>query len=250
MPRYVYFVRAVGTGRYKIGLSDHPAKRIVEMQVGSPIELELVHKVECRDAAKSERRVHNVAKPFRSHGEWFDLSRADYERIVAELEKFERGEPSALDSVESLPLERIKTDGPRRKGTLWVEYTCLDCGRTKCAGDESQSAANHVCYACWTKRRRASWRLINEFIRRNDAKADIVDEIVKHIKESPSGRLVLSRAGFWTTPETPSHDMVGIGKVPDWYCSHAMLRKMERQGKLRRCNRTDNPKRDDRELNE
>lgn len=152
MPQYVYFIHAVGTNIYKVGISVHPAKRTRDMQVGSPLHLELTAKVACQNAREAEGRVHRAINLSRVQGEWFDLSLDEYTGIIDELRKYAAGKSSLLDTLEmDYGIRNIVLREHRRKGTRWVEYTCSVCGITKVAGDESQSAKSRVCYDCWRK---------------------------------------------------------------------------------------------------
>jgi len=71
---YVYLFRSEGSNRYKIGVSKDPAKRLRQLQTGSPDALELV---EMRDVfgnpMKAERALHEHFATYRVNGEWFDF---------------------------------------------------------------------------------------------------------------------------------------------------------------------------------
>jgi hypothetical protein len=72
LPLKLYAIRAVGTGRFKIGYSEQPGSRLQDLQIGSPLRLELVSLTEIA-SADAERQAHRVLEPYRSHGEWFDF---------------------------------------------------------------------------------------------------------------------------------------------------------------------------------
>lgn len=95
---YVYFLTAAapldgpkGKDRWaqliKIGSSADPAKRMAKLQTGSPVRLQMLGSVKCRDAqhARSvERLAHNIFADQRRRGEWFRLSEK-HERQVRSL---------------------------------------------------------------------------------------------------------------------------------------------------------------------
>ena len=68
---YIYLIRC---GRYvKIGVSDDPAKRVMEMQVGSPHKLRLVVSWPSLAPHKEEKRIHRLLDQYHHRGEWFRL---------------------------------------------------------------------------------------------------------------------------------------------------------------------------------
>lgn len=67
---WVYFIRAVQTGRIKIGFSSSPERRLKELEYGCPEDLELVTKI-----PGSFFREHDLHRQFAAHrarGEWFE----------------------------------------------------------------------------------------------------------------------------------------------------------------------------------
>lgn len=71
-PRYVYFVRAGETGPVKIGCSNKPANRLLQIGEWVPFKLELIAVMPGSYAL--ETAVHNMFAPEWSHGEWFHQS--------------------------------------------------------------------------------------------------------------------------------------------------------------------------------
>ena len=68
----VYFILA--GDRIKIGYSQDPRKRLLDMQVGSPVELTLLHVISCPTRSHQrlvERQLHEKFAALRVHGEWF-----------------------------------------------------------------------------------------------------------------------------------------------------------------------------------
>lgn len=64
----VYFIS--GGGKTKVGFSTNPSGRFHALQASSPVSLRLVLTVSGGHAL--ERRVHELLKERRSHGEWFE----------------------------------------------------------------------------------------------------------------------------------------------------------------------------------
>lgn len=62
-----YVIRAVDSGRLKIGYSTRVYKRLQALRTGSPERLELVCVLDT-----SEKHAHKVAMDYRLHGEWFE----------------------------------------------------------------------------------------------------------------------------------------------------------------------------------
>ncbi len=78
---FVYFISAFGEHelkRIKIGYSRDPADRLQKLQTGSPVKLEMLGVIKCRDdshAKSIEKLAHNIFHKQRKRGEWFNLSR-------------------------------------------------------------------------------------------------------------------------------------------------------------------------------
>lgn len=85
---YVYFIGGE-TGAIKIGLSIAPVERLASMQMGSPIKLSILAKVE-GDAAL-EKAYHKRFSDHRSHGEWFERC----PEILDEIERLNQQEMCA-----------------------------------------------------------------------------------------------------------------------------------------------------------
>lgn len=89
---HIYLIRAVGTNRYKIGLtqSGRMAKRFDELNSSqSAYPLEIVRVIDVQDRYEVEAELHQKFKAHRVHGEWFTLSReklAEVERAMVRYE--------------------------------------------------------------------------------------------------------------------------------------------------------------------
>jgi len=69
----VYLIRG-NDGKYKIGTSKNPEKRIKPVQTGNPDQLKIIETYTSINATKIEVALHNKYSYARNVGEWFDLS--------------------------------------------------------------------------------------------------------------------------------------------------------------------------------
>lgn len=88
---HVYLLRAVGTNRYKIGMTQQGRmkKRLDELsgsQAAFPVEL--ITFIDVKDRHQVEAELHQRFKAFRVHGEWFNLPRGskEVERVMSQYE--------------------------------------------------------------------------------------------------------------------------------------------------------------------
>lgn len=68
----VYFIMAIGSGCVKIGFSENPEKRLLQMQIGTPAKLILAGSVPIHQ--RYERVIHDYLRKHNVQGEWFGLS--------------------------------------------------------------------------------------------------------------------------------------------------------------------------------
>lgn len=66
---------------YKIGLSQNIDKRIEQLSVTPPFDVELIHTIETDDMYNLESFLHDRFSEKRKNGEWFELDKADIEYI-------------------------------------------------------------------------------------------------------------------------------------------------------------------------
>lgn len=70
--RYVYVAQEKESGRYKIGISKDPERRVKELNIGNPEELKLVHAyLATEDGYQSEIIAHKIFEDSRLRSEWF-----------------------------------------------------------------------------------------------------------------------------------------------------------------------------------
>lgn len=65
----IYFMQGVDGGPIKIGQSTDPEKRLISVQNGNPVKLQLTRVVPGIEA--DERWLHDLFQDFRLNGEWF-----------------------------------------------------------------------------------------------------------------------------------------------------------------------------------
>lgn len=79
--RFVYVVKESVSGRYKIGISKDPERRMKELNTGNPEELVMVACYRAtHDGYKSENLAHREFEQARLRSEWFD-SNTDVARL-------------------------------------------------------------------------------------------------------------------------------------------------------------------------
>lgn len=103
---YVYFISANTQNwqRVKIGYAKDVEARLAEMQIGSPLKLNLMHKLKCvslENAKALETSLHKRFDEYAVAGEWFSLSQPLREFIEAIREGDESGARTALDWAET-----------------------------------------------------------------------------------------------------------------------------------------------------
>jgi len=69
-----------GIIRVKIGSSKNPIRRLVSLQIGSPVPLEILRSIDLENYV--EIALHQYFKSFRVRGEWFDLPKQDLETFL------------------------------------------------------------------------------------------------------------------------------------------------------------------------
>jgi hypothetical protein len=79
-PGYVYLVGA-DNGLYKIGRAKNVDDRVNFFGVKLPMKTWLVHSFYSDNYDKAEKQLHEHFAEQRNHGEWFNLSDADVEKI-------------------------------------------------------------------------------------------------------------------------------------------------------------------------
>ncbi len=84
--KYVYVI-IDGSGATKIGISDDPKKRLMELQVGSSIKLVLAYSIAVPYALASriESQIHRSMKHLHLSGEWFFIDPTIAFKAISDL---------------------------------------------------------------------------------------------------------------------------------------------------------------------
>jgi hypothetical protein len=83
---FVYLVAARGSALVRIGVAHDPGQRLRELQVGSPLQLELAHTHPCADRLAAEAIVAELERRFagrRERGHWYRLGVVDLRSALA-----------------------------------------------------------------------------------------------------------------------------------------------------------------------
>jgi len=87
--KYVYIARLSGTSFFKIGYSIHPEKRVSDLQISSPVPLELFA-AWIVPGQQIETQLHRKFSTRRKSGEWFELTSEDLETLVTHMKEYKR----------------------------------------------------------------------------------------------------------------------------------------------------------------
>ena len=68
---FIYVARESVSKRYKIGISKNPEKRITQLNIGNPEELDLVYKYKAKNGFKDEALLHKMLEKKSIRSEWF-----------------------------------------------------------------------------------------------------------------------------------------------------------------------------------
>lgn len=94
----VYFIRAGGL--VKIGYSENPTKRLLQLQTGNPKTLSIVATVANVDPA-IERMYHHFFRRHHIRGEWFDINAIPVRNFIAAIQNGARPETAAAAAFYS-----------------------------------------------------------------------------------------------------------------------------------------------------
>jgi Meiotically up-regulated gene 113 len=116
-PLRLYAIRSTGSGQFKIGIPKHPESRLQELQVGSPIRLEIVSLTDI-ESPGAEREAHRALASYHLRGEWFDFGPLG-EYVAGRL----RPEASNLDALVAALREVRGVVIPARTAAVSQETT-------------------------------------------------------------------------------------------------------------------------------
>ena len=73
----VYLFKIKSKNHYKIGVTTNLSKRINQISLKMPFELEVIHTIKCKNIYELEKEFHEKFKKKNINGEWFELSKDD-----------------------------------------------------------------------------------------------------------------------------------------------------------------------------
>ncbi|MEM9926692.1 MAG: GIY-YIG nuclease family protein [Cyanobacteria bacterium P01_D01_bin.50] len=93
---HIYIVHAIGTNRYKIGLTRRDVEtRFRELNSSqSAYPLELMGSISTWNVAEVERELHQRFANYRVHGEWFEFTDYQFEQVVNIVNEYEYQQPN------------------------------------------------------------------------------------------------------------------------------------------------------------
>lgn len=79
---YIYVMRESESGRYKVGISKDPERRLKQLNTGNPEKLSIVYCYLAINGFKDESKAHSILSKYSIKNEWFDGD-ADLSKIGA-----------------------------------------------------------------------------------------------------------------------------------------------------------------------
>jgi len=86
----IYLIQSLEDSRYKIGVSKHPKKRILQLQTGNASKLKLVTSYESEFAYQIEKALQRRYLYLKKEGEWFDMSIDNEITFIEECQNVEK----------------------------------------------------------------------------------------------------------------------------------------------------------------
>jgi hypothetical protein len=154
----VYFIEAIGARRVKIGFSDDPAKRLSQLQTGSPHKLQLLFSLpgDC----ETERQYHKKYAHLRvgPNSEWFYFD-AELKQLIDAAMMYD---PHRPEEHEDLPVLRgiltnlterwfENNDGTTESPMAFLLVWCPECRRHHRHGwclDDDYDVVSHRAAHC------------------------------------------------------------------------------------------------------
>ncbi len=87
--KHVYLIQSLENSYYKIGVSVHPRKRVMELQTGNSSPLRLVETYQSEFAHKIEKTLQRRYSHLKKEGEWFEMSISNEISFLQECKKIE-----------------------------------------------------------------------------------------------------------------------------------------------------------------
>lgn len=98
MAKKIYLIHNETTGRFKIGFSKDPVKRLKTLQTGNDNVIVLYYERICEHYSKVEASLKKDYKEYRTQGEWFDIPNLSFREVDAKVSKYEQMFESLKDN--------------------------------------------------------------------------------------------------------------------------------------------------------
>ena len=88
--KYIYLIQSLEDGHYKIGVSKHPARRLLALQTGNSSKLKLIESYESEFAYSIEKSLQRRYSYLKKEGEWFYMSINNEVSFISECKIIEK----------------------------------------------------------------------------------------------------------------------------------------------------------------
>lgn len=78
------YIIAHPEGYYKIGVANNPVRRLEELQIGSPYELDIIAFAGFTDPQEAEKALHSRFDKYNVRGEWFKIPQKLMSMLVSD----------------------------------------------------------------------------------------------------------------------------------------------------------------------
>jgi hypothetical protein len=199
----VYVVAARGSGLIRIGVASDPGQRLRELQVGSPLKLDLAHVYLCPDRLAAKAIVEELERRFagrRAHGHWYRLGVVDVRSALANPATLAAPETAeAARALAAAEAARREAAFKRRRGhgsRARTEKELADQRRRQRERAAKQRQAARLLARAWTQTEAA-------------AAVAVTPRTLRNWKQAPTFSLALARererfaAGAASAPPSP-----------------------------------------------
>lgn len=133
------FIYLIASGRniIKVGMATDVRQRVMELQIGTPFNLQVLHKIEvaAEYALKLEKLIHRRLKRYRMRGEWFRVEHDIAIRIAERAaNQFAKDVTIANEEEDRTTLATLECRNCNHKGKAKVPVNakhslrCTKCG--------------------------------------------------------------------------------------------------------------------------
>ena len=88
---YVYIIQCGNLPYYKVGISNKPESRLIDLQVANPHELSIILTVNMtrRHVREAESTIHRKYYKNNLRGEWFEFNKGELHKVRCDIVGFE-----------------------------------------------------------------------------------------------------------------------------------------------------------------